>query len=49
MISQKILLIRERDFFVWPLGGGVGVFRLWSETELMVASISDENLTRPLS
>ena len=39
IISQKILLIREKDFSVWTLGGGVGVFRLWSETELMVASL----------
>ena len=31
------------------LGGGVVVFRLHSETELMVAPVGAEYLTRPLS
>ena len=39
IISQKILLIIEKDFSVWPLGGGVWVFHLWSETEVMAALI----------
>ena len=48
MISQKILLMREKDCSVWPLGGGFGVLCLQSETELMVASISADDLTGPL-
>ena len=47
MISQKILLMREKDCSVWTLGGSVGVFCLRSETDLMVAPIGAEDLTRP--
>ena len=41
--------MRENEFSVWHIGGGVGVFRLRSETELMLAPVGAEYLTIPLS
>ena len=39
--------MRGNIFSVWNLGGGVGVFCLRSETELMTVPIGAEDFTRP--
>ena len=48
MISHKIFQMREKDFSVWPFDGGVGVFCLRPERELISPPISVEDLTGPL-
>ena len=48
MSSQTILWMREKGLSVCNICGGMGVFRLWSETELMTVPIGTEDLTRTL-